>query len=306
VRVALPGGETQVVTGIEPSAGIAVSPNGRRLVYSTCQEIGALHRLRAGEKPTPLLQGGRWADSHVVRAGRQLLFGSDRAGAEQVFLADLATGGVRAVGPPGSQMPELSPDGSLVVFEDRAGGGLAVVRLAGGAVRHLTTERGDAYPSFTHDGREVVFTRGAAGGTRVLAVPVAGGAPRSLGLDGATQPLASPTADRLVYSRLTAAGRALMSADLQGRGERLVAPKLPPGQHFLGGFSPDGKRVLVARSGVGELHEVTLDGTAPPRLIATPTVGEIMHACYAPDGDGYVVSMSRWEGDLWLAEGRFL
>jgi serine/threonine protein kinase/Tol biopolymer transport system component len=305
VRVALPGGEQQVVAGLEPASGIAVSPDGRRLVYSTCQEIASVHRVRPGAAPVPLLPGGRWADDFAVPAGRNLVVGSNRAGADQLFLADLATGQVRPITPPGAFRPAVSPDGSLVAFEDRLAGGIAVVPLAGGAVRRLTTERGDLHATFTHDGREVVFSRAAAGGSRVHAVPVGGGPLRTVGLEGASEPHASPTEDRLVYSRLAATGRTLMTSDLRGQGERLVDPKLPVTGHVIGGFSPDGKRLLVASGAFGELHEVTVDGAAPLRVIKVPGERDVSQACYAPDGDGYVVVLSRWEGDLWLAEGSF-
>ena len=69
-------------------------------------------------------------------------------------------------------------------------------------------------------------------------------------------------------------------------------------------FSPDGRH-LVAVRGFQEVVELTLDGSAPPRVLWTAATNSVLVIDYMPDGDGYLASLADYTGDVWLAEGRF-
>jgi hypothetical protein len=54
------------------------------------------------------------------------------------------------------------------------------------------------------------------------------------------------------------------------------------------------------------LIEVAIDGSEPPTTVWTaPPSGGINSGDYAPDEDGYIVSITDYNGELWLAEGTF-
>jgi hypothetical protein len=57
--------------------------------------------------------------------------------------------------------------------------------------------------------------------------------------------------------------------------------------------------------GYQQVVEVTLDGSAPPRIWWRGTLDGIMSIDWAADGDGAIASRAVYDGDLWLAEGRF-
>jgi hypothetical protein len=69
-------------------------------------------------------------------------------------------------------------------------------------------------------------------------------------------------------------------------------------------FSPDGTR-LVAVRGFQEIVELTVDGSAPPRVVWTAATDSVLAVDWMPDGDGLLAALANYDGDLWLAEGRF-
>jgi hypothetical protein len=69
-------------------------------------------------------------------------------------------------------------------------------------------------------------------------------------------------------------------------------------------FAPDGRRVWVVRGGT-ELVEVTLDGTAAPRVVWRTSNEAIGAVSADPDGEGWIGELALYEGDLHLVEGRF-
>ena len=64
--------------------------------------------------------------------------------------------------------------------------------------------------------------------------------------------------------------------------------------------SPDGTRAAFVRNHV-ELFEVELTAGATPVRRWKATVEAVQSFAYAPAG-GFLLSLSRWEGDLWLAD----
>jgi len=301
------GRATTVVVpgGLSPRAGLSVAPDGRHLVFSTCIQRQSLVRLRPDGSTVPLPHG-EWQDTSPGPAGRgAVLFTSDRQGQRQGWLADLASGEARAVTPPDTTNARASIDGTQLVYTAGGGrGGLAVVAAAGGAPRALTTDATDGGPSFTFDGAAVVFVRTLADGSTVIhRVPTAGGAARALtaGIDPATSPLDGTIA--FLGAADASGARPLLLTDGDGAPPRPV-PGVEPADWHQPRFSPDGTRLLLVRS-YQQVVEVTLDGSAPPRIWWSSPLDAIMSADWAPDGDGALAARAAYDGDLWLATGRF-
>ncbi len=85
------GGPPLVVPGgISASSGFSISADGRRLAYSTCRESNYIARLRPGAAAADLMPRGAWRDRQAVQIDHsRLVYTSDRAGSNQVWLLDL-------------------------------------------------------------------------------------------------------------------------------------------------------------------------------------------------------------------------
>ena len=298
------GDEAVVPGGLSPQAGVDVGRDGKRLVFSTCVERQYVARLVPGAAPQ-VLSRGEWQDVYPAPVdARTLVVTSNRRGDDQGWLLDLGGGEPRAVTPVGAVAARASHDGRTLVYAADGGrGGLAMAPVAGGAPTALTREPSDAAPTFTHDDRAVVFGRTVAGQAGVYVVDVAGGAPRKLADGG--QPATSPVDDRVAYLDPPDAdgARAIMLTTTGG------APPTPlPGVNraaWLGPrFSPDGAHLIAVR-GFQEVVELTVDGSAPPRVVWTAATDGVLAVDYLLDGTGILASLADYQGDVWRADGRF-
>jgi Tol biopolymer transport system component len=159
---------------------------------------------------------------------------------------------------------------------------------------------------FTGDGQHILFERTPPGAEpRVHVVELDGGPARPLVDAPGNQPAASPVDDRIVFvGPDDAAGkRRVWLTDLAGGAPRQV-PNLPPAAWQRPRFSADGKRLLLLRASQ-EVVEARVDGSAPPAVLWRSGTEGVQAADYAPDGDGIIAALADYDGDLWLAEGRF-
>ncbi|MGZ3429534.1 MAG: TolB family protein, partial [Polyangia bacterium] len=300
------GGAAETVPGdVTPASGLSISPDGKRLAYSTCRESGVIARLRPGKPPEPLMAAGAWRDIWPVPVDeRRVLFESDRAGAVQVWLLDVKSHEARPIGASSSSHPGVSPDGKWLAYGGGAEPGIHVVPVAGGATTRVTDDAADGEPQFSFDGKTIVFesTR-ERGGARVYAVAVGGGPVRALSPVGALSPAASPTEDRVVFVLPTEKGRVVMSSTLEGAEPTPLLTSLAPGDWLNPRFSHDGKKLLVVRK-TAEVVELE-PATNTSRVVYRAGLDGIGEATYATDGDGWIASVQLWSGDLWLAEGTF-
>jgi serine/threonine protein kinase/Tol biopolymer transport system component len=295
------GSKPVAVPGISPGAGIDVSADGKRVVFSTCVEREYIVRITDGQEPAIVSQGS-WQDTNpsVVDANH-IIITSNRLGAAQGWLLSLDGKDSRAITPAGSLGSSPSPDGKLVAFATRKG--LGIADIAGGEPRSLTTDPSDAAPSFTHDSKHVLFERTINGVTHVYVVDAAGGEAHDLYAGEA--PSASPVDDTLVFlTAPDAAGtRGLMIGTLAADKPRAV-PGVEAATWQRPKFSPDGKQLLAAR-GYQQLVAITVDGNAAPRIVWTTATGSLNTATWLRDGSGIVAGVGSYEGDLWLADGVF-
>jgi Tol biopolymer transport system component len=193
-----------------------------------------------------------------------------------------------------------------VVYADHAQGGLFVMPFAGGAPRRLTDGANDSATALSRDGARVVFQRSsAADGARIYVVPLDGRAPpRAIAPRGAIFPAVSPVEDRLVYVLAGEGEKRLFAADLDGRGAHPLRADLGEGDWAFPRFSSDGKRLIALRKWT-EVVEIPLDPRAPVRTLWKAGEEGLESVDYAPDGDGLIASVAVWDGDLFLAEGKF-
>jgi Tol biopolymer transport system component len=305
------GGPARIIEGgVSPTGGLAFSPDGKRLAFSNCKSSSFVARVLDGGKVEAVTRQGGWKDDFPTGLGQKhLLVQSDRAGPTQVWRVELASGAAEALTPPGTMRPAVSPDGKLLAWAQLGPPGIWVAELGPplGTPRRLTEQRGDSAPLFSHDGVEILFVRlDEKEGERVYAVPlVAGrGEPRPITPPGSPiAAVASGSSDVFYFGREGGEVRILVT-DLSGRApEKVLA--LPAGVYRGLRATPDGQRLLAIRE---DQEILEIDRSVSPPLVRSRWRGGVESATavdYAPDGNGIVATLSVWEGDLWIVEGKW-
>jgi len=165
-------------------------------------------------------------------------------------------------GPEIDYSPAFSPNGSTVAFVRGSIVGvvsdLYVVPTVGGVAKRLTFDNTwiIGSPTWTPDGRDIVFSSDRAGGlSRLWRVSPAGGPLRPVASVGviAWSPSISPKGNQLVYQRMFFKD-SLFRLNLKDE----THPQSPPvlvksdkGFNWRPHFSPDGKRFTVESNGLG-------------------------------------------------------
>ena len=68
------GGEPAVIEGgLAPTGGVAFSPDGGKMVFSTCKSSAYLTRITAEGKVVPLTRQGGWKDDFPIGLGETSL-----------------------------------------------------------------------------------------------------------------------------------------------------------------------------------------------------------------------------------------
>ena len=139
----------------------------------------------------------------------------------------------------------------------------------------------------SHDGRSIVYSGSVVKGLRVelglWKMPVEGGEPVNLGVDGCDMPHFSPNDEFISCVEDQARVKILSAAD----GKVLRTFDLPPRStvNFGARWAPDGKSLvyIVTEKDVSNLWLHPIDGSKPRRLTDF-TAGSIYHFAYSLDG----------------------
>lgn len=161
--------------------------------------------------------------------------------------------------------PQWSPDGQWIAFSiggffldrDKKPAQLMMVRSDGSDARTLKTEEGNAgFPSFSPDGKQLVyrFWTTRAGGLRVM--NLADGTTRTLTTDFDNFPVWSPKGDRILFTRLIDNDFELFTIKPDGTGAKRLTTL--PGNDSHASWSPDGDYILWSGSQFGFRDEAPL------------------------------------------------
>jgi Tol biopolymer transport system component len=281
--------------------GIAVAPDGKSIVWSTCKAVSDLVRYDWVKGPAPVWPSVSW-DDHAVAAvpGTSLLVtASQRDNFARAWVVDPDGGALPRVlsGLDDIANPVVSPDGKHVAAQANSRGIWAATIDGTEPARSLTEDANDSSPTFTGDSRRVLFARTKEGVTQVLSVPLAGGDPSVL-IPRGRAPVAVPNGDRVVYlagdddRHLT-----LTWFDPATSASVPVTKEIGPDDYRTIRISPDGRRLAASIGGL-QLVEIALAS------------GHVLHRVRLDDQidsldyyrNGLIAIRDRFVGDLWSAE----
>jgi TolB protein len=142
----------------------AWSPDGKSLAVTLSRDgISQLYLMDAnGGEPRRLAQSNSIdTEPSFTADGKTLYFVSDRGGSPQVYRMPAAGGSAERVTFSGSYniSPSPSPDGKWLAFVSRVSGvfKLHVMDLASGGVSAITDSSADEKPSFSPNGRLIIY-----------------------------------------------------------------------------------------------------------------------------------------------------
>ena len=113
--------------------------------------------------------------------GRRVVFGSNRSGEREIWLADPDGSDavqLTSMGAEGTASPRWSPDGQTIAFNSNVDGQqeIYVVPAGGGKPRRLTSHQSnDLQPSFSRDGKWIYFASERTGEFQIWKSPASGG-----------------------------------------------------------------------------------------------------------------------------------
>jgi Tol biopolymer transport system component/DNA-binding winged helix-turn-helix (wHTH) protein len=195
-------------------------------------------------------------------------------------------------------LPAISPDGKTVVFfrsiNELGGGDLYLVSVAGGEPKRLTFDGGGRSPTWTPDGRDILFL--SAGLWRI---PATGGTPERVEAIGRVGGdfVISPQGNRLAWTQVTNDFN-IWQYNLAGPATQrpqalIVSTQIDQNPQY----SPDGKRVVFISNRSGNMQIWVCDsaGKSPQQL--TTFKGYSGSPRWSPDGR-QIVFDCRPEGNV--------
>lgn len=183
------GTQRLLVTDVSLAFAPRFSPDGRWILFTMSVAGNAdIYRIAStGGTPQRLTNapgidtGGSYSPD-----GRRIVFESDRSGTQQLYVMNADGSDQRRISFGGGRYatPEWSPRGDLIAFT-RMGGGfrIGVMNPNGGGEKLLTDAWGDEGPSWSPNGRVLLFSRGsqgASGKSDIWAVDLTGSTSRRI------------------------------------------------------------------------------------------------------------------------------
>ena len=291
----------RLTTGIGEDINAAAAPDGNGIAYATVHTAPDIWALDVGTRQVRQLTSETTVEDYprLSPDGERLLFYSDRTGAEEVWMMQLATRELTRVSRNGGTQNTWSPDGRHVAYGTSKG--LQLVDSSGGEGRTLAAGLGVAYPAFSRDGRRIAFQGWNGHDSRLYQVPTEGGEaqliPTPPGEPG--NPSWSPDG-HTIYFQLDQLGRRnIWSTSLEtGQARQLTQGDADDAHPDVSG---DGERLLFLRHH-SDLYVMPADGTGAPQLLfAAREHNQLVEwPAWGKRDTTVVFSLAQMTGDLFL------
>lgn len=205
---------TTLITGLESDGSLALSADGKRLVYSRAPYFSNLWMLEAGNGKN------QRTETRELTQGTSLI-----------------------------ERPSVSPDGTSIVFNVGHEGlaNLYTMPITGGSPKQLTfLDSSSLGGVWSADGKWIAFASTQGGKPRVWTVPAGGGIPRALSSNDLSDSfdLAWSPGSQILYQQ--AGNRNYYKLDPETREERPLVGDSSVGWIFSPVYSPDGRKIAVA------------------------------------------------------------
>jgi Tol biopolymer transport system component len=195
--------------------------------------------------------------------------------------------------------PAWSPDGAQIAFSSRRDGTahIYVMRADGKDARRLTsTAKTDDHPSWSADGKRIVFAREGA----LFVVPAGGGAVRRVGrgFGNAADPAWSPDGKLIAYDYRMPGTPVRELYVMRADGTHPRALTKLGNVSAAPAWSPDGKRLSFqsnARLGLFEIYTIGVDAKGLREV--TQAVEDAFESAWSPDGSRLAYSL---QGAIWV------
>ena len=299
------GGKSLRLTSDPGDCCPAWSPDGRQIAFiryaDKTASIVIIPALGGTERhvyrgPNPMGSGLAWSPD-----GKFLAFPETRAADQPrswISLLSLADYSTRPVtSPPGGSLdhePAFSPDGSQLAFVRSTVAGVSndlyVTSASGGEARRLTFDHRPIIgpPTWTADGREVVFSSTRGGPASLWRISASGGEPRPVAgaMGEAGWPSIPPIGNQLVYEQVVAKFN-IWRLELKDQKHSQKPPAVlisEKGDKMRPELSPDGKQIAFEsnRLGFWDIWTCATDGSSCDQ--ATSLHGTAGRARWSPNG----------------------
>lgn len=202
--------------------------------------------------------------------------------------------------------PTVSPDHSFIAYRELVDSGLALFRMdLNNGTRRLVTKGIIHYPTFSPDGKWLVFTK-YNDGMALWKVPVEGGEPTQLLVENALCSAVSPDGKTIAFV-LRRGGNSNRIALVSFDGGEIIktfaaVPETNPlsnNQNLQ--WTPDGRAIyyIALNNGVSNIWRQPIDGS-PPAQVTQFATGRIFNFAYSPDGKQLALSRGSVESDVVL------
>lgn len=295
------GQPERLTTGIGEDINASAAPNGSGIAYATVRTAPDIWALDVDTRQVRQLTSETTSEDYprLSPDGERLLFYSDRTGADEVWVAQLATRELTRVSRNGGTQNAWSPDGRRVAYATSRG--LQLVDLNGGEGRTLAAGLGVAYPAFSRDGRRIAFQGWNGHDYRLYQVPADAGQPQLISTPAGEpgNPSWSPDG-RTIYFQLDQSGRRnIWSVSVEtGQARQLTQGDADDAHPDV---SSDGARLLFLRHH-SDLYVMPADGTGAPQLLfAAREHNQLVEwPAWGRHDTTVVFSLAQMTGDLFL------